>query len=91
MKKMNWKAIIPYIVIPLALVLVIATYSAVGPQSKKKTEYYEVVNMFETHAVTEYKLNLSSGALEYKLKDDETVTDIPFRMSAFLSMIFTTT
>ncbi|MCI6388267.1 MAG: ATP-dependent zinc metalloprotease FtsH [Ruminococcus sp.] len=53
--------------------LVIATYSAVGPQSKKKTEYYEVVNMFETHAVTEYKLNLSSGALEYKLKDDETV------------------
>ncbi|MBS7390092.1 MAG: ATP-dependent zinc metalloprotease FtsH [Oscillospiraceae bacterium] len=64
---------IPYIVIPLALVLVIATYSAVGPQSKKKTEYYEVVNMFETHAVTEYKLNLSSGALEYKLKDDETV------------------
>lgn len=73
MKKTNWKAIIPYIVIPLALVLVIATYSAVGPQSKKKTEYYEVVNMFETHAVTEYKLNLSSGALEYKLKDDETV------------------
>ena len=72
MKKTNWKAIIPYIVIPLALVLVIATYSAVGPQSKKKTEYYEVVNMFETHAVTEYKLNLSSGALEYKLKDDET-------------------
>lgn len=73
MKKTNWKAIIPYIVIPLALVLVIATYSAVGPQSKKKTEYYEVVNMFETHAVTEYTLNLSSGALEYKLKDDETV------------------
>ena len=73
MKKTNWKAIIPYIVIPLALVLVIATYSAVGPQSKKKTEYYEVVNKFETHAVTEYKLNLSSGALEYKLKDDETV------------------
>lgn len=73
MKKTNWKAIIPYIVIPLALVLVIATYSAVGPQSKKKTEYYEVVNMFEAHAVTEYKLNLSSGALEYKLKDDETV------------------
>ena len=73
MKKTNWKAIIPYIVIPLALVLVIATYSAVGPQSKKKTEYYEVVNKFETHAVTEYKLNLSSGALEYKIKDDETV------------------
>lgn len=73
MKKTNWKAIIPYVVIPLALVLVIATYSAVGPQSKKKTEYYEVVNKFETHAVTEYKLNLSSGALEYKLKDDETV------------------
>ena len=73
MKKTNWKAIIPYIVIPLALVLVIATYSAVGPQSKKKTEYYEVVNKFETHAVTEYKLNLSSGGLEYKLKDDGTV------------------
>ena len=54
------------------LVLFISVYYLNGTQTKKKTEYYEVVNMFENHMVTEYKLNLSSGALEYKVKDDET-------------------
>lgn len=73
MKKNNsWKTIIPYVVIPLVLVLFISVYYLNGTQTKKKTEYYEVVNMFENHMVTEYKLNLSSGALEYKVKDDET-------------------
>ncbi len=64
--------IIPYVVIPLVLVLFISFYYMSGTQTSKKTEYYEVVNMFENHMVTEYKLNLSSGALEYKLKDDDT-------------------
>ncbi len=54
------------------LVLFISVYYLNGTQTKKKTEYYEVVNMFENHMVTEYKLNLTSGALEYKLKDDDT-------------------
>jgi len=54
------------------LVLFISVYYLGGTQTKKKTEYYEVVNMFENHMVTEYKLNLTSGALEYKLKDDNT-------------------
>jgi len=71
-KNNNWKVIIPYVVIPLVLVLFISVYYLNGTQTKKKTEYYEVVNMFENHMVTEYKLNLSSGALEYKLKDDNT-------------------
>ncbi len=72
MKKINWKAIIPYVAIPLAFILVIAFYSVSGVNRQKKTEYYEIVNMFENRQVTEYKLNLSSGALEYKLKDDNT-------------------
>lgn len=71
-KNNNWKVIIPYVVIPLVLVLFISFYYMSGTQTSKKTEYYEVVNMFENHMVTEYKLNLSSGALEYKLKDDDT-------------------
>ena len=71
-KNNNWKVIVPYVVIPLVLVLFISFYYMSGSQTKKKTEYYEVVNMFENHMVTEYKLNLSSGALEYKLKDDDT-------------------
>ena len=54
------------------LVLFISVYYLNGTQTKKKTEYYEIVNMFENHMVTEYKLNLTSGALEYKLKDDDT-------------------
>ena len=73
MKKLNWKAVIPYIVIPLAFVLCIVYYAKTGNTTQKKTEYYELINMFEEHKVSEYTLNLSSGALKYKLDGDDTV------------------
>lgn len=72
MKKINFKAIIPYIVIPLAFILCIVYYSTMGSATKAKTEYYQLVNMFRNNEVTEYKLNLSSGMLEYKKAGDNT-------------------
>lgn len=71
MKKINFKAIIPYVVIPLAFVLCIIYYSTMGEATKSKTEYYQVVNMFRNNEVTEYKLNLGSGMLEYKKANDK--------------------
>lgn len=73
MKKINWKALIPYVVIPLAFILCIVYYSTMGTKTQAKTEYYQLLNYFEENKVTEYSLNLSSGALRYKLSGDETV------------------
>ena len=70
MKKINWKAITPYIVIPLAFILFLSTYFMMDRNQKEKTTYYEMVSLFQTNAVTEYKLNLTNGNLKYKLKDD---------------------
>ncbi|MBQ2694133.1 MAG: ATP-dependent zinc metalloprotease FtsH [Clostridia bacterium] len=40
-------------------------------QTKEKTEYYEIVALFDEGKVAEYKLNLSSGALTYTLRGEE--------------------
>ncbi|MBQ2973466.1 MAG: ATP-dependent zinc metalloprotease FtsH [Clostridia bacterium] len=40
-------------------------------QQQEKTEYYELVALFDEGKVTEYKLNLSSGALVYYVEGDK--------------------
>ena len=42
-----------------------------GNQTKEKTEYYELVSLFDEGKVTEYKLNLSSGALVYYVEGSD--------------------
>lgn len=72
MKKIDWRAVIPYIAIPLAFVVCIVLYMTMGQGTREKTEYYQIVNRFDNHEITEYTLNLSSGRLEYKVAGDET-------------------
>ncbi len=72
MKKIDWKAVVPYIAIPLALVLCVAVYVVAGQKTKAKTDYSQMVQKFENHEVTEYMLNLTSGVLEYKVAGDDT-------------------
>ena len=72
MKKIDWKAVVPYIAIPLALVLCVIVYVAAGQKTKAKTDYSQMVQKFENHEVTEYMLNLTSGVLEYKVAGDDT-------------------
>ncbi len=72
MKKIDWRAVVPYVVIPLAFVLCIVVYMTAGQATKTKTDYYQMVQKFENHEVTEYLLNLTSGVLEYKVAGDET-------------------
>ena len=40
-------------------------------QKQEKTEYYELVSLFDEGKVTEYNLNLSSGALVYRVEGDK--------------------
>lgn len=42
-------------------------------QKEEKLEYYQVVSFFDEGKVTEYSLNLSSGALTYKLEGETQV------------------
>ena len=67
-KKFNYKAIIPYILIPVLFICCIMFFT--NQQSKAKTEYYQIVQLFDEGKVTEYDLDLSSGRLRYKLKGE---------------------
>lgn len=74
MKKIDWKAIAPYIVIPLIFVLCISIYATMGDTQRDKKQYYEIVDLFEDNEVSEYTLNLASGSLEYKLFGNDDTT-----------------
>lgn len=59
--------LIPYILIPIMIISGVSIYA--GQQKKEKLEYYQVVQYFDDEKVSEYSLNMSSGALVFKLKD----------------------
>ena len=69
-KKRKLRTALIYIAVPL-LIMGIAFYFVSSSTPSKKTQYYEIVAKFEAGNVTEYNLNLSSGALVYKEKDNE--------------------
>lgn len=69
----NWKSLIFYILIPVLLIGSVLLFSS--QQSKNNnTNYSEIVNLFRTNQISEYNLDLSSGALKYKLFTDKKET-----------------
>ena len=69
MKKINWKVIIPYILIPVAFIAVIYMY--MGKEQQKDLKYYEVVEFFDKGQVSEVDLNMNSGAMTFKLEGED--------------------
>ena len=61
--------LLPYILIPLMILLGVTYYA--NTQSREKLEYYQIVSLFDEGKITEYKLNLSSGALVYYVEGDK--------------------
>ncbi len=59
-----------YLLLPISMIIFIAIF--LNSQNTTKMKYYEVVDLFNSHKVTEYSVNLSSGALTYKLAGDDT-------------------
>ena len=59
-----------YFLIPAIMIIFIIFF--VNSQSTTKVKYYEIVDMFKSHKVTSYSLNLSSGALTYTVQGDST-------------------
>ena len=67
--KKKLPTILSYILIPLLIIGGVTIYSQT--QKREKTQYYEIVSLFDEGKVSEYVLNLSSGALTYKLRGDK--------------------
>ncbi len=63
--------LLPYVLIPVMIIAGITLYA--GSQKKEKLEYYQIVSLFDEGKVTEYNLNLSSGALTYMVQGDKQV------------------
>lgn len=70
-KKINWKVIIPYILIPVMFMGVLYIY--MNKNAQPSLQYYQVVEYFNSGKVSEYEVNLNSGAMTYKLKGDDSV------------------
>ena len=70
-KKGRGWVILPYILIPIALV--IGVMYASSTTKKVQTEYYQIVQYFDQDKVDAFKLNITSGALEYKLEGEDSV------------------
>lgn len=66
----NWRAVIFYILIP---VLLIGSIFLLSYQNKNTvtTNYSEIVNLFRNDKVESFELDLSTGELNYKLRDDD--------------------
>ncbi len=59
-----------YVIIPIILILSLAYFS--GDRTKDETpKYYEIVEIFREGQVQEFSLNLSTGALKYKVEGEE--------------------
>jgi len=68
--KNNLKRTLIYIGIPIILIIAFS-FVKMGTQMAKETQYYEIIEQFENHEITQFELNLYSGELRYNLKDQE--------------------
>ena len=69
MKKINWKVILPYLLIPALFMGFLYMYMDRGAQTE--LQYYEIVELFDQGEVAEGELNLTSGLMTYKLEGDD--------------------
>lgn len=62
--------LVPWLLVPVLIILVMSFFVGGDTTSSKKTTYYDIVEMFNNHEIAEYKLNLSNGVLSYKKVND---------------------
>ena len=63
---------LPYILIPIMMIVAIAVASQQSGNKSSEAKYYQIVQYFDKDQVSEFSLNLTSGALKFKLKGDDT-------------------
>lgn len=62
---------LPLILVPLIMIMAISFFVKNTASEKEKT-YYEIVQLFRDDKIESYELNLGSGLLNYKLRNDKT-------------------
>ena len=65
----NLKNVLLYIGIPIVFIMAILSVSYLS-KNTVETKYYEIVNMVKDNEISEFHLNLKSGALVYTKRDD---------------------
>ena len=60
---------LPFLLLPLVMILFIWFFYQNGT-NEKKTTYYEIVQMFRSDEIGKYELNLSSGVLTYTTRKE---------------------
>ena len=62
----------PYILIPLMMIIGIAIASQQSGNRSAEVKYYQIVQAFDNDKISEFSLNLTSGTLKYKVRGDDT-------------------
>lgn len=67
--KKSWRSLLLYLGIPIVIIIIIVL--VIGNMPQKTMKYSEILNYFETQQVTEFDLDLGSGAMVLTLNDGE--------------------
>ncbi len=70
-KKKIPKNIIIFLIIPVIIILIASVISSM--MSQKTRNYSEIVNRFKNHEIVEFRMNLGSGDMDIKLKNNEEI------------------
>ncbi len=71
-KKNKLLALLPYILIPLMMIIGIAIASQQTGNRSAEIKYYQIVQAFDHDRISEFSLNLTSGTLKYKVRGEDT-------------------
>ncbi len=69
LKARRFAVILPYILIPLLIILSVSYFA--GENRQDKIQYFQVVQYFDQGKVEKFELNLASGVLRYQLEGEE--------------------
>ncbi len=67
--KKSWRSLLLYLGIPVVIIIIIVL--VIGNMPQKTMKYSEILNYFETQQVTEFDLDLGSGAMVLTLNDGD--------------------
>ena len=67
--KKSWRSLLLYLGIPIVIIIIIVM--VIGNMPQKTMKYSEILNYFETQQVTEFDLDLGSGAMVLTLSDGD--------------------
>lgn len=67
--KKSWRSLLLYLGIPIGIIIIIVM--VIGNMPQKTMKYSEILNYFETQQVTEFDLDLGSGAMVLTLSDGD--------------------